>query len=196
MNGNPGLVIDAIGPARFDVIGFDIVNAFPEVLSVAASDLPAGIDPTTPAGYQYIWDQNLWQWTEIDNLQLRGYRDGALVASASYFIPDTCAAGCAGITVPNADAPFSGQFTNLTGFEIAVVDGFQAATDYGILFRDGRWHTCLGPCGSLVVDNLALSVVSPTTPIPPQVPLPAALPLVVTAIGALLMLRLRRHRRA
>ncbi|WP_424976668.1 VPLPA-CTERM sorting domain-containing protein [Dinoroseobacter sp. S124A] len=190
----PGLVLEATGPvASFDLLAIEIINSFPEVLGVPRTVLPSGVDPTTTAGYAYVWDNNLWSPVAVDNLHMRGLREGAVVAEASYFIPDTCLpglGGCPSVTLPNGDGPIAGVFEEIDRLEIAVVPGFGPATEFGILGDDTYWYTCLGPCGRLVLDNVALRITpvnggGPVDPGPTPIPLPAGGWLILAGLGAL-----------
>lgn len=195
----PGAVIEAKDGVRFDLLGLDVVWSFPELLSVAASDLPADFDPDDPADYDAIFAQNLWQTLEYENFRISGYRDGTLVAEEYYTLVDSNAylnPGDGSRSLPNTEAPFSGVFTNLDRIEFGNATGFEDAIDFGLAAIGDRYYTCLGTCGYVVIDDVSLSVNSTIIPdpTPSPVPTPAGLPLLLGALALMGGTKFKRSR--
>ena len=194
---SPGGVIAAENGYEFDLLDFDLVYSFPEIFSVAALDLPASIDPLTPGGYDQLWQMDLWvpNFDYPQNLRLTGYRDGAVVAEQYLHISDSGPFAPRGI---NDSRTLSELYLSLDGFtgldrlEMANMTGFEDAVDLGLEFRHGRFWTCMGSCGYLVLDDVALDVRQLDAPAP--IPVPAGLLLLLTGAGGLAFFGFRRCR--
>lgn len=187
----PGAVIEAKGDVTFNLVSLDVVWSFPELLSVATSDLPADFDPDDPADYDAIWQNNLWTLTEYDNFRISGYRNGTLVAEEYYTLVDSNAytnPGDGSRLLPNVEAPFAGIFTDLDRIEFGNATGFEDAIDFGLAELNGRYYTCLGTCGFIVIDDVSLELTRTTGTdlVMSPVPLPASLLLLLTAFGGLM----------
>ena len=187
----PAVIVER-GPATiqaapgdsFDLTGLFVEYSFPEVLGIRDTDLPAGVDPATPDGYDRVWRDNLWQLVDYPNLQITGLRAGAVVASARYFLPDSGFIG----GYPISDVvDLVGVFTGLDTLIFDNAPGLTAAQDFGYV-RDGDWHyTCLDSCGFVVIDNVVLDVTRAVTPPPGPSPVPLPVPglLLLAALGGL-----------
>ncbi len=187
---DPGLVIEATGGATFDLISFDLVSSFPELLSVRETLLPPDFDPNDRDDYAAIWGGNLWELYPEENLQMTGHTGGSITAAGSWYLPDTSYSR-GSTALPNADAPFGSMFAGLDRLAITNLSTeFIPAFGFGLAYRDGYWFTCQDgdSCGYIAIDNILLDVHMPngTDPDDPNiVPLPASIFLLLGGFGVM-----------
>lgn len=173
-NGSKQLLLGFRDLRNPEAVNFTMATPFNAISFFASGtgkkDLPcANTDEAIDAGGDYIISCGLPE--RFESMKAQGFKDGNLIAEQSIYAPAT------GALITLGDA-----FRGLTSLAI-----FPSVTPPDGLNVD---FTCVDPCYQISLDNITFSTAPPA-----PVPLPGALPLLVTGAAAIALAGRRRRLR-